>query len=338
MGSFSLLFITAFLMCETTQALSLGGDSLPVSRRDAIAGGVLIGAASSSNLGVSPSSAAALAADGVTLSPIAVLGANGRTGALCVTACLERGVPVKALTRSGSWTPPSSSLDSLDNQQQQDLLLTTAACDVKDTAQLEAALKGCRGVIYSASASKKGGNAREIDNLGVVSAANVCLSESIPRYVVISSTAVTRPKSLGYKFTNVLGGIMDEKRKGETAVQDLYRDSLLSFTIIRPGGLEEPKEKYAVLGPSALEISQGDALAGIVSRADLAQVAVELALSNAPNLKNTALELYYTNSAQPCEGRFKPLMTNGVVPRLHGDTYDQLFQGIQPNLDYYVPS
>lgn len=335
MGSFSLLFITAFLLCET-HALSLGGDSMPVSRRDAIAGGVLIGA-SSSNLGFSPS-AAALAAGGVAPSPIAVLGANGRTGALCVTACLERGVPVKALTRSGSWTPPSSSLDSFDNQQQQELLLTTAACDVKDTAQLEAALKGCRGVIYSASASKQGGNAREIDNLGVVSAANVCLSQSIPRYVVISSTAVTRPKSLGYKFTNVLGGIMDEKRKGETAVQDLYRDTLLSFTIIRPGGLEEPKEKYAVLGPSALEISQGDALAGIVSRADLAQVAVELALSNAPNLKNTALELYYSNSAQPCEGRFKPLMTNGVVPRLHGVTYGQLFQGIQPNLDYYVPS
>ena len=41
--------------------------------------------------------------------PIAVLGASGRTGALCVTACLERGIPVKALTRSGSWTNPDSS-------------------------------------------------------------------------------------------------------------------------------------------------------------------------------------------------------------------------------------
>ena len=86
----------------------------------------------------------------------------------------------------------------------------------------------------------------------------------------------------------------------------------------------------------ALEISQGDVLAGIVSRADLAEVAVELAVSNSANLRNTALELYYTDSTQPCERQFKSMMTSGVVPRLNGyDTYADLLAGVKPGVDYY---
>jgi hypothetical protein len=280
------------------------------------------------------SSVLAHAADASSSAPIAVLGASGRTGALCVTACLARGLPVRALTRSGSWTNP---LDSNENNN----LLTVEACNVKDPQALEQSLKGCRGVIYAASASKNGGAAKEIDHLGVVQAGQVCLSEKIPRYVVISSTATTRPNSLGFKFTNLLvNRIMDEKRIGEQEIIAMYNtnnnhaDTASSFTIIRPGGLEEPT-KNEVLGPAFLEISQGDVLAGIVSRADLAEVAVELAIDNTSNLRNTAVELYYTDSAQPCERQFKSFLTNGLVPRLHGETYAQLLGGIEPGIDYY---
>lgn len=269
------------------------------------------------------------------LAPIAVLGASGRTGALCVAACLQRGIPVRALTRSGSWSPPMN-VDMITNKD----LLTVAACDVKDPTALLEGVEGCRGVIYAASASKKGGNAKEIDNIAVVEAGEASLKAKVGRYIVISSTATTRPKSLGYIFTNMsVGGIMDEKRKGEVGVQLAFNgagSTTSSYTIIRPGGLEEPK-KNEVLGPAALEISQGDTLAGIVSRADLAEAAVELALSNSPNLRDTSLELYYTDSVQPCEGQFKPLLTNGVAPRLHGKTYSELFSGIQQNIDFYTP-
>ena len=182
--------------------------------------------------------------------PIAILGASGRTGALCVTACLSRGLPVLALTRSGSWNPPgddeASSSSILNNK-----LLTVAACDVKDTQALTNSLKGCQGVVYAASASKQGGNAVAIDNEGVVAAGNICLAENIARYVVISSTATTRPKSLGYIFTNVFGGIMEQKRLGEEGVQAVYEktaDGGPSYSIVRPGGLEEPK-KNEILGP-----------------------------------------------------------------------------------------
>jgi len=260
--------------------------------------------------------------------PIAVLGASGRTGALCVVACLERGIAVKALTRTGSWELPSTSADL-----KTDGLLSVSACDVKDTSALQTNLQGCQAVIYAASASKKGGNAKAIDNDGVVAAGKACLEAQVPRYIVLSSTATTRPKSLGYKFTNILGGIMDEKRKGEEEIISLFADSASSsYTIVRPGGLEEPKENK-VLGASTLEVSQGDVLAGIISRADLAEATVELALDKASNVKNTAVELYYAESAQPCEGRFKSQMTNGV--RLRGDTYEELFRGIKPSVDYF---
>ena len=99
-------------------------------------------------------------------------------------------------------------------------------------------------------------------------------------------------------------------------------------------GLDEPKVNK-ILGPSTLELSQGDVLAGIISRADLAELAVELVLSKDSNLRNTALEAYYTKGATPCDKPFKDFLDNGAVARLHGDTYKDLFSGIKPGLDYY---
>lgn len=272
--------------------------------------------------------------------PVSILGANGRTGSLCVAACLKRGIPVRALTRTGVWVPPTEGLTEGITEDVKKLLLSVSSCDVKDPQALYEGIKGSQSVIYAASASKQGGNAKEIDNDAVVAAGEVSRSAKVPRYVVLSSTATTRPKSLGYIFTNMsVGGIMDEKRKGEQRISDLYNkdaggNTSCSYTIIRPGGLEEPKQNK-VLGPQALEISQGDTLAGIISRADLAEFTVEIALSEAQNIRNTALEIYYTNSAQPCEGRFKPFLTNGLVPRIHGESYQEIIRQIQPNIDFY---
>ena len=255
--------------------------------------------------------------------PIAVIGSGGRTGSLCVAACLKRGLAVKALSRSGS-PPPGVDANSL---------LSVAACDVRDPSTINVA--GAGAVIYAASGSKKGGSPHEVDNLGVVNAAKACVAAKVPRLVVISSTAVTRPQSLGYKFTDVYGKIMGEKKLGEDGLYATYAGSDLAYTIIRPGGLEEPKENI-VQGPGALEISQGDALAGIISRKDLAEVAVEACAS--PALKDATFELYYTKGAQPCEGKFKKLLADEAFPRLHGDSYAALFKGVRKDGSYDVPA
>ena len=94
-----------------------------------------------------------------------------------------------------------------------------------------------------------------------------------------------------------------------------------------------------VQGPGALEISQGDALAGIISRKDLAEVAVEAAaLGSGPLLKDASFELYYTKGAQPCEGKFKKLLADEAFPRLHGDSYAALFKGVRRDGTYDVPA
>ena len=325
--------ILLVLRIDPVVSLSSASGSGDVSRREAfsIAGGAVgFGIGSGSGL-YSPSIVNAAGSSSAS-GPVAILGASGRTGALCVTACLKRSIPVRALTRTGTWQDPTDSANTSKNS-----LLSVQACDVKDPLAIEQSVEGCRAVIYAASASKKGGNAQLIDNQAVVAAGNACLKANVPRYVVLSSTATTRPKSAGYVFTNVFvgGNIMGEKRLGEEGVISAYSSatsSASSYTILRPGGLEEPKEN-TIQGPSSLEVSQGDTLTGIISRADLGEFTVELALSNAPNVKNTALEVYYRDSAQPCEKRFKGLLESGGV-RLHGDTYAGLLQGIEAGVDF----
>lgn len=310
-----------------------------LSRRD-----VLIGGTAAAITAGTPF--AANAGSGSGPAPIAVLGASGRTGALCVASCLRRGLPVKALTRSGSW-PPGGKIDlnavGFDGDAtSSNPLLTISACDVKDAASLTAALAGCQAVIYAASASKTGGNSKEIDGDGVIAAGESCLKNKVGRYIVLSSGSTTRPTSMGFKFTEMaVAGIMTNKRLGEVGVADAFANnngkSKSSYTIIRPGGLDEPKQNV-IQGPSALEITQGDVLAGYVSRADVAEVAVEVALSSAPNVKDTAFELYYGNKVVPVDKRYRKYSQpeNGAVQRLHGDSYDELFGGIVPGYDYLV--
>jgi hypothetical protein len=346
---------------------------------------------------ISPANAEATTTTATTASSnegsgrIAIIGANGRTGSLCVNACLRRGIPVTALTRTGVWRAPEE-----DDLVYDKSLLTIGQCDVtkgldnnesngdnESTSinEIRNNIKGCNSVIYAASASKQGGTPYQVDDIGVVNTAKACIKENISKFILISSTATTRPKSLGYIFTNLsVGGIMDEKRKGELAVIDCYNknnellssssstsssssstSSLPSYTIIRPGGLEEPKQNK-ILGPTSLEVSQGDVLAGIISRADLAEFTIEVAStstsgssssSSPQNTKNTAIEVYYTNSVVACESKFKKqFLTSSSAAgsssnnkeqeekelpptRLHGSSYATLLEGVRSNIDFY---
>jgi uncharacterized protein YbjT (DUF2867 family) len=212
---------------------------------------------------------------------------------------------------------------------------------VRDAEAVRAAVAGAAAVVYAASASKAGGDAQAIDNRGAVAAADACLAARVPRYALISSTATTRPASLGYKFTNAFvpgyaRGVMDAKAAGEAGVRAAYAAdaSACTYAIVRPGGLEESSE---VVGARGLEVSQGDALAGVVSRADLAEAVVALVLTERVRF-DTSFELYTTQSAQPCEGRFKPLLTDGRVARLHGATWEALLEGVQPEGEFFVPA
>ena len=266
----------------------------------------------------------AAAVPDVSSFPICVLGANGRTGTECVQACLSRSLPVRATSRGGVYRGEKGNS-----------LLKEMVCDVTDSKSVVTAVEGTRAVIFAASASKEGGTAAQVDNLGLVTVAEACLAAKVPHLVIVSSGAVTQPNSPVYKFLNLFGNIMEEKIKGEDTVRSLYKSDTSSsvYTIIRPGGLtEEPG-----LGVSSLELNQGDTKSGRIARADVAALCVESIL-NPKGSGDTTFECYNSDTGKPLQTvgisnilKQKSSTTSELVTgrECRGDSWEAIFSGLE---------
>lgn len=247
--------------------------------------------------------------------PIIVLGAGGRCGLLCTKVLASKGLYVKAVTRSGR-----SVLDDDDK------FVSYGAGDVTKLESLSATLKDASGVIFAASASKKGGDAAHVDYLGVANTAKACVSNKVPKLAIISSLAVTRPASIGFKITNIFGRIMDYKIAGEYALRDVYSTvspDTSSYVIVRPGGLADgPAE-----GASALTLSQGDILSGEVSREDVANVVVSSLLNTKD--RDVTLELNNSKGMSKSIPKDLTLSKDDETKLTHtADSYDRLVEGL----------
>ena len=200
--------------------------------------------------------------------------------------------------------------------------------DVTRIESLESVLKGASSVIFACSASRKGGNAEQVDKIGVSNVARECVRLGVPRLVVISSGAITRPDSLGFKITNLFGNIMNFKLQGEKALQETYeaaKNDKLGYVIIRPGGLMDSN----AVGAGQIELNQGDTISGEINRADVAECAVAAALSKTIPSR-VVFEIYQAGKSGPLEGKFST--TSGYErngPKLGGD-YEELFKGLSP--------
>jgi NAD(P)H-binding len=186
--------------------------------------------------------------------PIVVLGAGGKTGKLCTQVLAKKRLYCRAVTRSGRQTLEGSSS-----------FVSYVIGDVSDYESTRAAIKGADGVIFAASASGKPkgrGDPAHVDYLGAYHTAKACLEENVPKLVLISAGAVTRPDSAGFVALNVLTkfligeNIMGYKAAGEQALRNAYATASTNggYTIIRPGGLSDSE----ALGASKIHISQGD--------------------------------------------------------------------------------
>lgn len=261
--------------------------------------------------------------------PVLVLGASGKTGRECVQYLLKSGRPCIATTRTGEYNEYDMLADST--------FLTVATCDVTNPATVQEVLgkQKLAGVIYAASASKNGGSAMAVDRDGVIEAGRACIRSGVPRFVVVSSGAVSRPDSGIYKLLNSFGRIMEAKIAGEDQVRQMYADSTvlqqnLGYTIVRPGGLTtEPS-----VGVSNLELNQGDAVSGRLPRADVAAICCESIYD--PNTFDVTLECYESSTAKPLEAvglsnllksRDPTVVKTGKERR--GDTFASLFEGLE---------
>lgn len=242
---------------------------------------------------------------------ITVIGAGGKTGKIITNKLLKDHKNVRPVYRSQT---------TLEGN------IITYTGDVTKPESLDDAIKGADVVIFAASASKNGGNAASVDNNGLYNTAVESIKFKVPKLVVISSGAVTRPNSLAFKFTNLFGGIMDQKLQGENRLIAEYNanaNSDLSYTIIRPGGLMDGEGA----GEENVTINQGDAVAGDIDRVDVADAAIAAAYSKSLP-KNVIFEMYQ-------KGKGAPLEKNLKVPTGYErdeKTYEQKFSSLKSGI------
>eukprot|EP00624_Nannochloropsis_granulata_P005696 evm.model.NODE_40523_length_19106_cov_31.366533.2 len=250
--------------------------------------------------------------------PIAVLGARGKTGKLIVQQLLAEGKCVRAL----SYQPFEYDKKDIPSGVDVSSLLTYAIGDVTKPETLAPAIKGASAVIFAASASKNGGKAQAVDCDGVENIARACIAERTPRLLVISSGAVTKPDSFGYKVTNLFArGIMGLKLEGENRLRALYASSAppgVTYTILRPGGLSNDRG----LGVSGVELNQRDTIIGEISRVDVAATAV--AAVGAADAADVTFEVYEIGRRTPLQKEFSE--KSGMERR--AGTWGEIFKGL----------
>ena len=270
----------------------------------------------------------ALANESQENSLVTVLGANGRTGKLIVKELM--GSDSNQIDKSKLRFVARSNLKSgtnLDN--------SYFYGDVTDFEGLKKALMNSKVVIFAASASAKGGSAAEdVDYKGLVNTAKICLEFGIPKLIVISSGAVTRPDSFGYKVTNFFtrNNIMGWKAKGEEELKALYSDAKSNneaqntchYTILRPGGLTDKNSSPI----SDIEFNQGDTIIGEISRLDLAKAVVTLINTKESDLysNDVTFELYDKKTKAPLEKRFSDISGYEISNK---NTWEDLYKGLR---------
>ena len=213
-----------------------------------------------------PESSLAAAAPASKATSVLVLGASGRTGMSVVTECLRREIKVISATRSGSDPFKVIKLDKTNYTP------FPEGVDVKDAESVRRAIEAVNpsAVVFCASASKKGGNAEQVDFLGPKNVASVVGGRKL---VLVSALAVTRPESQGYKMTNSMGGVVDGIMSYKLQGEDAVRKTTKNYAIIRPGVLVSGK------GGGPIEVAQGDYQGGGLSREELASLVVDAVVS-----------------------------------------------------------
>jgi uncharacterized protein YbjT (DUF2867 family) len=206
---------------------------------------------------------------------VLVAGASGRAGRYVVQHLREQGIPFRAMTRSRAEAEQRLGADF--NR------VDWIECDVRDPAQVAAAMRGVDRVISVIGANQVSGDnsAEFVDYGGVKNLVDAAAAEKVSRFVLLTAIGVTDP---AHPFNKATRGALGWRLKGE----DYLRASGLDYTIVRPGGLvNEPA------GQKGLRLEQGDnwrpLLRSTLSRDDLALVLIESLRQ--PGARNATFEL-----------------------------------------------
>ncbi len=190
--------------------------------------------------------------------PILVLGGTGRTGRHVVQKLIARGDDVLVLSRT-----VGRAREILGDEPE----LIAGDATVPET--LPAAFEGVDYCICTIGSAVVEGQQtpEDVDYQGVVNAVDAAKEAGVKHFVLLSSMAVTHDEHP----LNQYGNVLKWKLKGENHL----RDSGLTYTVVRPGGLTDDSG-----GEDGIVFDQGDTLGGgRITREDVAEVCIQ-ALNN----------------------------------------------------------
>lgn len=198
---------------------------------------------------------------------ILIAGASGRTGRLIVDGLRQLGIKPQILARD-----VAKAKEILGD----DLVFHLG--DVRDYESLVEPMAGIDVVVSAVGSTTPVGKncPKHVDYEGIRNLVRAARSKGVPRFILISSIAVTNPNHP----MNCFGQVLEWKYMGE----EYLRESGLGYVIIRPGGLTS-----CFNGEENLHIDQGDQLSGTVSRDALASVVMH-AIQN-PQVSQVSFEL-----------------------------------------------
>lgn len=205
---------------------------------------------------------------------VLVAGATGRTGSWIVRRLQAYGIDYRLFVRSASKAVDLFGPECLDR---------LVVGSIEYPSELEQALVGCKAVISSIGAYVSDPDAPPpsvIDRDGMASFAETARRCGIGRFIQITSLAVTRPEHPMNRY----GRVLDMKLQGENAIRSAFAGKGSSYTILRPGGLQDG-EPFR----NSLQFGTGDTIMGVINRSDLAECAV-ISLWH-PKAANTTFEL-----------------------------------------------
>ena len=205
---------------------------------------------------------------------VCVFGATGQTGRRVVRALVERGVSVRAAVRD------------IDRAHELLPIEDVVVADVGDRVAVEQALEGCTAVICATGAqpSFDATGPLRVDYLGTRTLVDALQAKGIERFVLVSSMCVSR----FFHPLNLFWLVLFWKQQAEAYV----RQSGLTYTIVRPGGLKNEDADTPIVMASADTLFSGS-----IPRSQVAAVCVEALFCEAAD--NKTVEIIATETAPP---------------------------------------
>ena len=211
-----------------------------------------------------------------------VAGATGETGRRIVQQLVDRDIPVRAFVR--------------DIQAAQTTLPTgieLVTGDLMNVESLKMAI-GDSTVLFSATGARPSFDPTgpyKVDYEGTKNLVDASKATGIEQFVMVSSLCTSK----FFHPLNLFWLILVWKKQGE----DYLRNSGLTYTIVRPGGLKNEDNADSIVMSSQDTLSEGS-----IPRTKVAQVCVEAVFQ--PSARNKIVEIVATPDAaeKPLEALF----------------------------------